>query len=524
MIPSLCQLPFNPELSSLLQSALTRSEGGSNGRGQKRIDLYTGRFIKFLLRMDIKPLVEGEERLRLVLLGYAEFVYSAGFCTSKKKSNVKVKNVDIHVQFAADYLFSLGFEDIRYVPRSVRSNRKPRFFRPLQRLRENIMLLEAPVESAIPLEHTLFVRMLEKAKVEICRKKRRCLLLICISFTFLARSHNIALVNGVRCGEVADKRITLRDVTAGDDENLFLNGGHFHRKSMKGACFATLHLQSQKNGDVGEKRSRGGDFWIGSLLTLVDDMRREGANPDTPLSDYVLGSKTHSIKAAFLSATLREFAKEDGVIVRNNARRISSHSCRASGAVLLFSLGYDAATIQLCGNWKSLAGMSPYLKAFSLSKLLDMNEKAVAASPMPTLRTGKLSQPARVVSKSRVMVAHKGARKVSVVSRSIMRKPASRVSPLPPLSKGNVSSSPTPVPIPAIKWKVGDILRFFTDELTMAKPHMDGILSIVKEVLLNDMLNVVECANSDLIHCVDVKFCAEVSNKRIKRSNPIYDS
>jgi hypothetical protein len=37
----------------------------------------------------------GEHDMRLVLLGYAEFVYSAGFCSMKEKVKVKVKNVDL---------------------------------------------------------------------------------------------------------------------------------------------------------------------------------------------------------------------------------------------------------------------------------------------------------------------------------------------------------------------------------------------------------------------------------------------
>jgi hypothetical protein len=427
-------------LSRFIQSAHEKAGGVRLDKSVGDRERYTSRFQKFLTLTEVNPLKESELGMREVLLAYAEYVHSASFCPSAKKVNVKLGNVDLHLQFAAEFLRTFGFDDIRYVERSLRSSAKPRYFFALQKLRENIRSSDAPTESAVPLEHTLFERMHQRALRETDNLGlRRALLLSVVSFCYMCRSQSLS-VTGKKS---QDKRICFGHVSVGNEEELHLANGKFFKPSFKGASFCTLRLPDQKNEDVGEPRTRVGDFWISSALSLLSDMRSEGATKDTPLSDYSVNGVVKSVSARSLSKALRDFAESEGVVVRGK-KRIASHSARASCAVLLLSLGYDTATVQLLGNWKSLDGLLPYIQTFSIKKLEELNVRASNASSMPTVRTGKRkantfsqpNSPPRASSPESPLIKETP----SPASTSKRREPAVNV-PSPPSSSSSESDS-----------------------------------------------------------------------------------
>jgi hypothetical protein len=349
-------------------------------KSQERYEL---RWVQWLADWKIIPIDYDEDEMRIVLLGYADFVHTGGFCKGplRNQETVKVANVDLHLRAAALRLQALGFDDIRYINRSTRSNAQPKYYVELQRLRVEIERHEAPTQSAVPLDQNLFARIYEAAKlVKKNPKKRLALLLICVSFSFMLRSQNL-----VKTNKGFNKRIRLEDVVLTDQSNTYLLKGKFSSLPLANTRLATLMIKHQKNNTKNEPRTRAGALFLSPLLTLLEDLKNNKAEGSRCLSDFKVGHTWSSITNSYLSDCLRDFAKGEGLELRVG-RKISSHSCRASGAALLLQLGYDPAAIMLLGNWKSLNGLRSYLESQSAAFLEEINEKATKAKPSQNMR------------------------------------------------------------------------------------------------------------------------------------------
>jgi hypothetical protein len=344
---------------------------------------YSDRWINWLAQWSINPREHDESNMKDILLGYADFVHRAGFCKGPRKhiTSVKLKNVDTHLKAAAVHLQSVGFDDIRYAVRSTRGAAKPKFFDDLQRFRTEISRNEAPVASAVPLNQHVFRNIYEAAvRLKNDPKKRRTLLLLCVSFGYMLRSQNL-----VKTGKGHDKKIRLENVMATNKSQTILQHGTFSKLPLSDSNQITLMIQQQKNNTKNEPRSRAGAFFLDPLVTLLEDMKEDEASGARYLSEYKVGSTWSIVTNTYLSECLREFAKSQGLVLRTG-RRLSSHSCRASGAALLIELGYDHATIMLLGNWKSLNGLRSYLESLSVKFLEEIGTKADFAAPSHNMR------------------------------------------------------------------------------------------------------------------------------------------
>jgi hypothetical protein len=196
----------------------------------------------------------------------------------------------------------------------------------------------------------------------------------------MLRSQNL-----VKTNKGYDKRIRLEDVILTDQSNTYLLKGRFSSLPLANPRLATLMIKHQKNNTKDEPRTRAGELFLSPPLTLIEDLKKNKAEGSRCLSDFKVGNTWSSITNSYLSECLRDFAKSEGVVLRVG-RRISSHSCRASGAALLLQLGYDPATIMLLGTWLSLKGLRSYLESQSAAFLEEINEKALNTKPSQNMR------------------------------------------------------------------------------------------------------------------------------------------
>lgn len=365
-----------------------------------RNNLYEERWRNFLKSHQVMPDPEKvtESSMRSVLLAYVEFVHTGGYLgekEKKKKESVKLGNVDLHLQFAAAHLVSSGYDDIRYTVRSNRSDKQATYFKELHLFRKYVREHEAATQSAVALDHTVFRRIHLEALKETDKMRKRELLLINVAFCFMARSQNIADTSKVKDRNnrpvERETKVKVKDVLLTNGDHTFLQNGKFSDRSLSGVEIASMNIPHQKNGEVDRMRSRCGVVFTESLIEVMKDLRADGASRENFICDVRIGGRFTSVRGEDLSNTLRNFAKKDGNISRYG-RDFSSHSCRSSCAKLLYAMGYDAETIMLLGDWKSLKGVLPYIKDVSIATLKSIGQKALEAPGTSTVQVERVEK------------------------------------------------------------------------------------------------------------------------------------